>query len=85
MGVVFLLEVDMTVREFLLKHTKVKELCVVRDSGYILMTACIDYEDLFVINNNIGSKIVKYDTWGTIPIRNRNGSRIDVDCHYIDI
>lgn len=75
----------MTVREFLLKHTEVRELCVVRDSGYIVMTAWIDYEDLFAINNDIGNKVVKSDTLGTITIRNHNGNTVDVDCHYIDI
>lgn len=75
----------MTVKEFLLKHTNVKELCVVRDSGYIVMTAWIDYEDLFAINDNIGRKIVKSDSWGTIPILNQNGNVIDVGCHYIDV
>lgn len=75
----------MIVSEFLSKNTEVKELCVIRDSGYIIMTAWIDYEDLFVINDKIGNKIVKSDIWGTIPIRNHNGNTIEVDCHYIDI
>lgn len=75
----------MTVREFLLKNTKVKELCVIRDSGYIVMTAWIDYEDLFAINNDIGKKIVRSDTWGIIPILNHNGNTVNVDCHYIDV
>lgn len=75
----------MTVREFLLKSTDVKELCVIRDSGYIVMTAWIDYEDLFAIDNHVGSKIVWSDTWGTIPIRNHDGTTVYVDCHYIDV
>lgn len=75
----------MTVREFLLKHTDAQELCVIRDYSYIVMTAWIDYEDLFAINNDIGKKMVKSDTWGTIPIRNHNGNTVYVDCHYIDI
>lgn len=75
----------MTVREFLLRHTDVEGLYVVRESGYIIMTAWIDYEDLFAINNDIGNKIVKSDIWGTIPIRNHGGNTIEVDCHYIDI
>lgn len=75
----------MTVREFLLKRTDAQELCVIRDSGYIVMTAWIDYEDLFAINNDIGKKNVRSDTWGTIPIRNHNGNTINVDCHFIDI
>lgn len=75
----------MSVREFLLNRTDVHELCVVRDSGYIVMTAWIDYEDLFAINNDIGSKIVKSDTWGTIPIRDHNGNTVNVECHYIDV
>lgn len=75
----------MLVREFLLKHTEVNELCVVRDCGYIVMTAWIDYEDLFAINNDIGKKTVKSNEWGTISIRNHNGNKVDVDCHYIDV
>lgn len=75
----------MTVREFLLKKTDVRELCVVRDTGYIVMTAWIDCEDLFAINDNIGGKTVKSDSWGTITIRERNGNVAEVDCHYIDI
>ena len=75
----------MTVKEFLLKHTEVKELCVIRDSGYIIMTVWIDYEDLFATNNDVAKKIVKSDSWGMIPILNHNGNTIYVDCHYIDI
>lgn len=75
----------MTVREFLLHNTCVRELCVVRDSGYIVMTAWIDREDLFAINDNIGDRTVKSDTWGTIRIRNHEGNVVEVDCHYIDI
>lgn len=75
----------MTVREFLRKHTDAKELCVIRDSGWIVMTAWIDYEDLFRIDNATGNAIVKSDEYGSIPIVNHNGKTIEVDCHYIDI
>lgn len=75
----------MTVREFLLKKTDVRELCVVRDTGYIVMTAWIDCEDLFAINDNIGGKTVKSDSWGTIRIRTHEGNVVEIDCHYIDI
>lgn len=75
----------MTVREFLLKRTEVKELCVIRDSGYIVMTAWIDYEDLFATHPNYDQREVKSDSWGTIPIRNHNGKAVNVDCHYIDV
>lgn len=75
----------MTVREFLLKKTEAGELYVIRRSGYIVMTAWIDYEDSFAINNDIGKEIVRANTWGTISIRNHNGDIVNVDCHYIDI
>lgn len=74
----------MTVREFLRKRTNVSELCVVKYAGYIVMTAWIDCEDLFALNDDIADKTVKSDTWGTIRIRNHEGNVVEVDCHYIN-
>ncbi len=74
----------MNVQEFLLRHTKVSELCVLRDSGYVVATAWIDCEDLFEIPHNIALKEVKGDEWGTLPIITEHGDKIQMPCHYID-
>lgn len=76
----------MTVKHFLLTQTKVGELCVIRDSGWVVATAWIDSEDLFA--RNLGSGIcdltVHSDSWGTIGIYDKNGQETRVPCHYID-
>lgn len=75
----------MTVYEFLRTRTSVRELCVIRDKGYIVMTAWIDYEDIFRIDKGTGNAKVKSDEWGTLTIINRAGQKVEIDCHYIDI
>jgi len=75
----------MTVREFCRNKTRALELCVIRDSGWIVHTVWIDYEDIFVISKQYENKEIKNDEWGTIPIVNKNGNKIDVPCHYIDV
>lgn len=74
----------MKVKDFLLKETKVGELCVIRMDGWIAMTAWIDHEDLFAINQNVGERIVKSNEWGMLPIITEHGDKITVPCHYID-
>lgn len=73
--------------EFLKHKTEVKELCVIREDGWIVATFWIDYEDLFMryIDNKIGSKPVKKDEWGWLPIVNEDNGNMEVRCHYIDI
>ena len=80
-------EVKVTLREFLLKKTKVKELCVVRKHGWIIATAWIDYEDLFCrdMNSWLLDMIVESDEWDFLPIVNENNAEIKVPCHYIDV
>ena len=74
----------MTVGEFCLKKTQANELCVFRDSGWIIGTAWIDYEDLFVVYDNIRKKEVKSDEWGTLSVVTEYGDEVCVPCHYID-
>lgn len=73
-----------TVREFLLKRTQVKELCVITDSGYIVATAWIDYEDLFAIHPKIADMLVKSHKWDTLDIVDSHGKVREVPCHYIE-
>lgn len=74
----------MTVREFLMTKTHTRELCVLRDSGYIVATAWIDYEDLFAIPQRIAKQEVKKDKWGTLTIETEHGDEVKIPCHYID-
>lgn len=73
--------------EFLEHKTEAKELCVIREDGWIVATFWIDHEDLFMryLDNKIGSKPVKKDEWGWLPIVNENNGNLEVRCHYIDI
>lgn len=75
----------MTVREFCRHKTQALELCIIRDSGWIVHSVWIDYEDIFVLSNRYENKEVIKDEWGTIPIVDKNGNKIDVPCHYIDV
>lgn len=74
----------MTVREFCLKRTQVNELVVIRDSGWIVATAWIDYEDIFRLPDSVKKKLVIKDEWGKLSIVTEHGDNIDVPCHYID-
>ena len=73
--------------EFLKHKTEVKELCVIRQDGWIVATFWIDHEDLFMryLDNKIGSEPVKKDEWGWLPIVNADNGNMEVRCHYIDI
>lgn len=73
----------MKVREFCMKKTQARELCVIREGGWIVSSAWIDYEDLFAIHSNIACKKVKSDEWGTLSIVTEHGDKIDIPCHYI--
>lgn len=77
----------MTLREFLRTKTNVKELCVIRESGWIVASFWIDYEDLFCgyLSNKLGDKNVKLDTWDYLPIVNGNNAEIKIPCHYIEV
>lgn len=77
----------MKLREFLRTKTRALELCVIRDSGWIVATCFIDHEDLFCrhLDNELGDMQVKSDKWDYLPIVNENGARIQIWCHYIDV
>ena len=80
-------EDKVTLREFLLKKTKVTELCVIREHCWIIATAWIDYEDLFCreMNSRLLDMIVESDEWDYLPVVNENNAEIKIPCHYIDV
>lgn len=71
--------------DFLRNKTNVKELCIIRDSGWIVASCWIDYEDLFYIPSRLVDKMVKKDEWGYLPIVNENNAEIKIPCHYVDV
>lgn len=71
--------------DFLRNKTNVKELCVIRDSGWIVASCWIDYEDLFYIPSSLADKVVRKDEWGYLPIVNENNAEIKIPCHYVDV
>ena len=75
----------MTLREFLRKKTNVRELCIIRESGWIVTSCWIDYEDLFAVPQQLLQKTIKKDEWGYITIVNENNAEIKIPCHYIDV
>jgi hypothetical protein len=77
----------MTLREFLRTKTNARELCVIRESGWIVAAFWIDCEDLFCgyLDHKLGERKVKSDCWDDLPIVNENNACIKVPCHYIDV
>lgn len=71
--------------EFLLKKTNARELCVIRNSGWIVASCWIDYEDLFYVPDDLANKIVKKDEWDYLSIVNENNAEIKIPCHYVDV
>lgn len=74
-----------TLRDFLHKKTNARELCVIRDSGWIVASCWIDYEDLFAFPQRLADSLVKKDEWGYLSIVNENNAEIKIPCHYVDV
>lgn len=77
----------MKLSEFLLKKTQALELCVIRESGWIVASYYIDHEDLFdrYLSHELRNMEVKGDQWGVINIKLKDGKVIQIPCHYIDV
>jgi hypothetical protein len=77
----------MKLEEFLLNKTQTLELCVIRDSGWIVASCYIDHEDLFDshLSHGLRDMKVKGDEWGAINITLKKGDVIQIPCHYVDV
>lgn len=75
----------MTLVNFLRHETNAKELCVIRDNGWIVATCWIDYEDLFHVPTRLADKVVKNNEWDYLSIVNENNACIKIPCHYVDV
>lgn len=74
---------EMTVREFCRTKTAATELCVICDGGWRVGYAWIDYEDIFRLPESLANKPVKSDEWGTLPIVDKDGNKMEIPAHYI--
>lgn len=74
----------MTVGEFCMKKTQVKELVVIKDCGWIVATAWIDREDMFRLPEKTSQLEVISDKWGVIDIITEHGDTISIPCHYVN-
>lgn len=59
----------MTVKEFLRKEVQVHELCIIKENGYIIETAYVDWGDLFLTNLNTKDREVKESYVGGLQVR----------------
>lgn len=75
----------MPLHNFLRTEVAALELCVIRLKGWIVATCWIDYEDLFIIPKDLSDLPVQNDSWGTLPIADQSGNRVEVPCHFIDV
>ena len=71
--------------DFLLHHTPTHDLCVIRESGWILQVAYIDPEDLFLIHPRLQHLPVRSHSRGTLRVNVGDGQFADAPCHYVDV
>lgn len=78
---------SITLIKFLKTKTNAKELCVITESGWIVATFWIDYEDLFCgyVNNNLAQMEIKSDKWDYLSIVNENNATIKIPAHFINL
>lgn len=75
----------MTIQQFCMYKTKVGELVVIKDEGYIRGCVWIDHEDIFVVPENYRERRIVYDEWGTINIVDEKGTAMSIPCHYVEV
>ena len=77
----------MTLKEFLLKKTKVGELCIITDCGYKVGAVWIDHEDLWLgsMHHTLLLHEVKEDCWGSLIVTGKDGIHDVAPAHYIAI
>lgn len=75
----------MKLGEFLLKRTQTHELCVIRESGWIIATCWIDHEDLFRLPEDLWNRSISCQEWGMLLVVDNFGEKTKIPCHYIDI
>ena len=78
-----------TLRTFLLHNTQPMELCAICEGGWVVATAWIDHEDLFMIPTELMGREIDYTKWEDLTIRGKEkpdgqyGDTMKIPCRYI--
>lgn len=75
----------MTVIEYCLEKTEVRELVVIRSGGYERCVAYVDCEDLFRLHPDYTHADVIDSSYGHIKVLDHRGAYVSVPCTYLDI
>lgn len=75
----------MTVIEYCLEKTDVRELVIIRSGGYERRVAYIDCEDLFRRPPDYAHADVIDFSYGHINVLDHQGAYVSVPCTYLDI
>lgn len=78
-------ETPVTLMDFLLYHTPVHDLCVIRDAGYVRQVVYVDNEDLFLVHPGLHDRAVRSHQYGTMPVIEEDGTETSIPCHYVDV
>ena len=76
----------MNLKDFLLQKTKIGDLCAISDRGYLVATAYIDDEDLFIKYMNydlLANKVVSHH-YDYLNVNDENGNINQIRCIFID-
>jgi len=75
----------MTVIQYCLHETDVRELVVIRSGGYERCVAYVDCEDLFRLPPDYTHADVIDSSYGHIKVLDHRGAYVSVPCTYLDI
>jgi hypothetical protein len=68
---------------FLRHKTSANELCAICESGWVVATVWIDYEDLFIVPKRLRDRKVIKHQWEDLPIVDSLGNKLNIPCHFI--
>lgn len=75
----------MTVIEYCLEKTDVRELVIIRSGGYERCVVYIDCEDLFRLPSDYAHADVIDFSYGHTKVLDHQGAYVSVPCTYLDI
>ena len=71
--------------DFLLHKTNALELCAITENHWIKAVCYIDHEDLFHIPPDFANRAVKSEEWNYLTIVDKDGNKMQIPCHCIDV
>lgn len=76
---------DISLIDFLLYKTQTNELVAVSFGRWVQAIFYVDHEDLFArfVHPELRNKIVLYDEWKTLKVKDADGNLSEIPCRYI--